>query len=331
VTLTSEVVGVSSATTPSGVVTFYNGATAVGQATLDATGSASYTLGGLAGGSYVLTAVYAGSGGLVGSTSPGVTLVVSRYASTTTLTATPNPAGAGQPTTLTAAVSGAAGIATGVVTFYDGGTALGMATLDAGGHAEFSTSTLALGTHDLTAAYAGSAAYGASVSGVVDEVVQTPGFTIALASPSLTLQTYLHTTTGVTLASAGDFSDSLTLACTNAPKYVTCEFAPSPAGLTANGSATVAFYLDTDSIVGGDARQGIWAAILVPLGWMALVRRRRRVAGLMLVVLAVGGCGGSVITKVPSTAPGTYAVNVTATGASSGLQRTAVLMLTVTP
>jgi hypothetical protein len=136
------------------------------------------------------------------------------------------------------------------------------------------------------------------------------------------------------------------------PKFVTCIFQPSPTTLVVNGATAVSFYLDTDSIVGGDGKSGplasgrrgtssgtglAWA--LMPVGLVAMFTgRRRRVRVLVMVAvmtmplaLLLGGCGSSEITPVASAAPGVYAIPVTATGVSSGVTHTAQLMLTVTP
>jgi hypothetical protein len=342
VTLSAAVIGVGLSSTPTGLVTFYNGATSLGQVAVDANGHASTTLTGLAFGSYAITAAYSGDAAFYPSTSPATTLVVGGYASVTTLTAAPNPAGFGQPMTMTASVTGvgSTSIAAGAVTFYDGVAKIGSGTLDVTGRASATTSVLALGVHSLTAVYGGSAIYSSSTSTAVQETVETPGFTVTLSNPSVTLATYHHTTTGVTLASAGDFSDQLTLKCGNAPVDVTCIFTPAPASLVANGSATVSFYIDTDSIVGGDTLNGPLTSPLLlmsPFGLVALLGWRRRRGLRVWVVLAVvalgvasGGCGGSTITAVPSTPPGVYTISVTGTGATSGITRSAQLTLTVT-
>lgn len=81
-------------------------------------------------------------------------------AATVTLTSSANLAVFGQPVTLTAAVSSAA---SGLVTFYDGVTVLGIRTVT-GGQAALTTSLLSSGTHLLHAYYGGSASYTASVS-----------------------------------------------------------------------------------------------------------------------------------------------------------------------
>ena len=98
-----------------------------------------------------------------------------RPATTTTLASTPNPSTVGQAVTLTATVrpvAPATGVATGTVTFRDGATTvLGTATLGATGTASIVVSTLAAGSHSLTAAYGGSLDFLASTSAAVPQVV----------------------------------------------------------------------------------------------------------------------------------------------------------------
>src|SRR5437867_2361862 len=98
-----------------------------------------------------------------------------RPATTTTLASTPNPSTVGQAVTLTATVrpvAPATGVPTGTVTFRDGPTTvLGTATLGATGTASISVSTLAAGSHPLTAAYGGSLDFLASTSAAVTQVV----------------------------------------------------------------------------------------------------------------------------------------------------------------
>ncbi len=102
----------------------------------------------------------------------GAAYVFAQAPSSTTLSASPNPAAFSSAVTLTATVSPTS--ATGTVTFYDGTTVLGSAPVSTG-VAQFSTSMLAAGSRSLTAQYvgAGSAAYASSVSAVYTETVQT--------------------------------------------------------------------------------------------------------------------------------------------------------------
>ena len=100
-------------------------------------------------------------------------------ATTTSLTATPNPSVYGGPVTLTAVVSPAA--ATGSVQFYDGSFLLGSATL-AGGQAQFVPTSLEPGLLQLRAVYQGSSAYVASGSAVVAQTVAKAPSSVSLTS-----------------------------------------------------------------------------------------------------------------------------------------------------
>src|SRR5262249_58508515 len=92
----------------------------------------------------------------------------------TTLTSTPNPSTVGQAVTLTATVrpvAPATGVPAGTVAFKDGAVTIGTATLGATGAATLVTSTLATGSHPLTAVYSGSLDFLTSTSAVVTQVV----------------------------------------------------------------------------------------------------------------------------------------------------------------
>jgi len=173
VTLTATVSAVAPATgTPTGTVTFRDGATALSTVTL-VNGSASFQTAALAVGSHPLTATYNGSATFATSTSPVVTQVVNApaaAATSTSLTSTPNPSTVGQTVTLSATVTSGAGVPTGTVTFRDGATVLATVTL-VNGSASFQTAALAAGSHPLTATFNGSAAFAASTSPTVIQVV----------------------------------------------------------------------------------------------------------------------------------------------------------------
>jgi hypothetical protein len=98
------------------------------------------------------------------------TLVIARAATTTSLTSSHNPSKFKMSVTFTATVASGAGTPGGSVTFLDGGTTLGTATLKAGA-ATFSTKGLSRGTHSITAVYAGSTNFGGSTSAVLVETV----------------------------------------------------------------------------------------------------------------------------------------------------------------
>jgi subtilase family serine protease len=83
-------------------------------------------------------------------------------ATSTALTATPNPASIGQSVTLTATVTGAT--PTGSVQFIDGTTSLGAPIAMIGGVATLVTGSLAVGGHSMTASYSGDKANQPSTS-----------------------------------------------------------------------------------------------------------------------------------------------------------------------
>ncbi len=127
-------------------------------------------------------------------------------ASTTTLVAvTPNPAGFNQAATLTAAVvpvAPGAGLPSGSVQFFDGGTLLGTAPLS-GGTAALTTNGFAAGNHTISATYSGDASFaGSSGPG---------GLTVNPASSS-------STTTVTSSANPATVGQTVTLTATvNAP------------------------------------------------------------------------------------------------------------------
>ena len=165
ITLTAKVVN-SAAT---GTVTFYDGTTELGTATLTS-GVATYPTSALANGTHTLTAVYGGDTTFNSSTSAAITVIVSTalVPTTTSLASSTASATAGMSVLLTATVSATA--ATGTVQFYDGTTQLGIGIVNAGS-AAYTTTTLAAGTHTLTAVYVGDSNYATSTSGAVTVMI----------------------------------------------------------------------------------------------------------------------------------------------------------------
>jgi YVTN family beta-propeller protein len=171
-----------SGTPPDGeLVTFKNGAATLGTAPL-AGGSATFTTSSLAVGSHSITAKYPGDTGFLTSTSPALTQVVGKFATTTTLLSDVNPSSFGQNVTFTAAVTSASGgTPTGTVTFKNGSASLGTVTL-AGGTANVSTSTLTVATHSIIAVYNGDANDATSTSPITSQVVTKAATNTSLIS-----------------------------------------------------------------------------------------------------------------------------------------------------
>jgi hypothetical protein len=106
--------------------------------------------------------------------SPTVVLFLNQRGTRITLTASSKTPAAGQSLTLTATVSASvagSGTPTGSVTFKDGTKTLATVSLS-GGKAKIATSTLAVGKHTITAAYAGNSSFNPHTSTAVVITVQ---------------------------------------------------------------------------------------------------------------------------------------------------------------
>jgi hypothetical protein len=169
VTFTATVT--STGGTPTGTVTFERGTSTLAKVT-SVNGVATYTTKStqLAVGTSSITAVYAGDSKHAASTSPVLSQVVNKAATTTVLASQPNPSTAGQTVTLTATVTAASTVPTGSVTFMNGSKVLGRATLS-NGTATLNTVFSKSGTFALTANYTGNGNYQTS-TGAVSQTVQ---------------------------------------------------------------------------------------------------------------------------------------------------------------
>jgi len=101
---------------------------------------------------------------------------------TVSLDSTGTPAAVGTPVTFTATVSGSA--PTGEVTFYDGATVLGTATLNAASQARLTISSLTRGTHTLTAQYGGDPNNTGSTSPPFTQEILLEYVLVTIASPA---------------------------------------------------------------------------------------------------------------------------------------------------
>ncbi|WP_198137499.1 Ig-like domain repeat protein [Terriglobus sp. TAA 43] len=228
-------------TIPTGAVQFLDGSTAIGTATLNGSGVATYTGGYTSGSGHILTAAYAGDTNFNAATSNAID--TSKIIPTVTLTKT-----ASSPTAATVGLSAAvtstsSTVATGTVAFMDGATKIGTGTLSAGGVATFAGS-LATGTsvstssrvrpfvtatvtHTLTAVYGGDTNFNAATSNAV---------TADATTTLITTSTALTSSSGYT----GAYGTSFTLNVVVTPSsYVTAGTAPSGTVTISDASGVV--------------------------------------------------------------------------------------------
>jgi hypothetical protein len=185
VTLTATVgAAAGGAVQPAGSVTFYDGTKAIGTAAVQ-NGVARFTTGPFtAVGIHRIAAAYNGNGMFANSSSGVVYLNVGAAGTTTTLLPPGQPATANGMMTLranVAVVPPGTGKPIGKVTFFDGSTALGSATVT-DGKAELHTPKLAAGIHNLRAYFTGTGSYAGSSSAIVRYTTAATTAT-ALAAP----------------------------------------------------------------------------------------------------------------------------------------------------
>ena len=156
-----------------GSVEFFDGPSQLSPSIPLSNGSASLSVFGLGLGTHSITARYTGNNQLSGAVSaPFVETVTKGNSSVSlSLTAGTNPANVGDSLTFTATVTPNT---TGSVVFFDGATAISGAVTLVNGSASLTTSSLAAGTHSITAQYSGNRAFNAATSAAFLETINSP-------------------------------------------------------------------------------------------------------------------------------------------------------------
>jgi len=335
---------------PVGTVNFYDGSTLIGTGTVNSSGVATLSTSGLGVGLHSIGAVYLGGTNFVSSTgaaiSQTVTLPVS--ATSTQLTSSANPAYQGENITFTATVAQLAftvavpaGLTnpapTGTVSFYDGATLLGTSPLTVALTATVSTSTLAVGTHAVTAVYSGDSANNPSTSPLLNEVIQPNTFTLTVNPTALNLTIGQAASIAVTITDNGDFNEPVQLTCSGQGVETLCSFAT--ATIPAGGGTTTLTVVpqpphNCTTTASKDHPGTKWPMMAGAGLLLVTVRRRRKLLGLvtfglMLAALPfLSGCNTTGCTDF-GVEPGSYTFTVTATSASPYAQTSTQTMTMV--
>ncbi len=127
-----------------GTVTFYDGATVLGVGTISGAGVATFTTSTLGSGTHSITAVSSGDATYGSGTSAPLNQVVSKTPTVTAITQSTNIQLLHTMVTFTANVTAPSPTPTGMVTFFDGGTAIGTSALNTNGTATVSFSTVGM-------------------------------------------------------------------------------------------------------------------------------------------------------------------------------------------
>ncbi len=289
VTFTATIVAnASSAGTPTGSIQFTdNGASLGGPQTLNG-GSASVSAPSLAVGVHSIVANYTSDSTNFLASSGSASQQVDMASTMTGLASSVSPSVFGQAITLTAtvaAIAPGAGTATGTVTFTDGAATLTTTSLT-GGQATFNTAGLAVGTHSLTATYAGDGNFKSSAGSLSQTVNQAPTSTAVTSSanPSVFGQKVSFTAT----------------VCPLPPSTAPTQLPSGTLSFTADGASTP---FDTETISATGAPPGCQSATSAPNGSFSVATHAITVAyqgDSDFLGSSTALTGGQVVNKAPT-------------------------------
>ncbi len=335
VTLTATVTG--NGVAPTGSVNFLANGVVIGTAPLTG-GTATLTDSGLAAGTYSMTAQYLGNTDNATSTSTGINETVGTIPTTTVL-GTASTSGATPQVVLVAAVlnNGTGPTPTGTVTFFNGATSLGTATLDSTGAATLTPNLTSGVNYTVEAVYSGDPDHGSSTSQALTISGTPVGFGVTITPATVTMATSQNAIVTVTITSNSNFTDTIGLGCSSLPAAVNCHFAAISLKLPAGGTVSTQLTIDTNNPLSGGSSAmnrgpgsgkfslaGLFLPLSLGFGCIFWRMRRRNARFLTIVLVLVltaaafvaTGCNGfSQITAEP----GTYVIQVTGTGASSDI------------
>jgi len=170
----------SSTGTPTGTVTFHDGATVLSIATLNAQGVATFSLSTLTTGTHTLTASYDGDANYATNTSAPWTETVNLAQPVLTLSGPVNPVDAGTVVTVTGTFTSSGIPATGSLALRDGTTTIAMQAVS--GTFSFISSSLAVGAHTLSVFYSGDSNNASASSPSITVNIQQAPTATALGS-----------------------------------------------------------------------------------------------------------------------------------------------------
>jgi hypothetical protein len=290
-------------------------------------------------GTHTVYAVFSGDSQTQPSTSPTYTVIILPDPTTTTVTSSLNPSHLTQAVTFTATVADAYATATGQVAFLDGTTVIGTGTLS-GGVATFTTSSLALGDHAITASYPYTPTSMVSldflpsggslpIQTVLYQLVGDgkPAFVITITPSPVVVPVYSAVFTTITVTEINGFNEPVNLSCAGMPNEASCLIGglTIPAGggttqmLVSSTSPHSCYTSNSSAPLPFGPKSGTGIVLAGAFG-LFLLRKRRKMFALMLLV--VGLCGMTVLQGCGSgctdlgTLPGTYSFTVS--GLSTG-------------
>ena len=303
-------------------------------------------------GSYPIAATLTGSaaGNYTVAVTPAANLSIAQAPTLTSLTASTSAPGLGLPITLTVqATSTTSGVPTGTITLADGSTSIAVVALSAGA-ATFTTSSLALGAHNLCASYSGDANFLPSSSATANLAVgPASDFTLtATGATSQSIPKGSSATYSFSVAMLGAaMASPIALAVQGVPTGATSSINPSfipPGGAVTSFTVTIQTPLATldqrsRPFAPPSASSGMQASLVILLlPAIAFARRRKAIvvfmaaASCILLATLATGCGNRINADNESIQSTTYTLTVTGTATGptgNALVHTATVTLQV--
>lgn len=335
-----------------------------GSAPLDANGHAQAILT-LPAGIQTVFGEYGGTNQL--SSSAPFTAIINPAPTTIALTSSQSSGKFGDPVTFTATISPSSINGTfnsGVVTFSDGPTPIAVLSAQFVTNsvtASFTTSSLPVGQHTITASFAGTTSFAPSTSAPLVQTVNpagAPDYSLAASATSATVLAGQTANFSLDATSLNGFTGTLKFSCGNLPALTSCAFLPSTEFLVTAGTAPVILNVKTTGThaslfappaLGRDRPiyAALWGFTPFACGMVLLFRARRKARpGILALAFfclftlaALTSCGGGSPPPPPPPPPppatpagtSTFTVITTATPASGpAITTTKQLNLTVT-
>jgi hypothetical protein len=301
-------------------------------------------------GTYIVQSVYSGDTNYLPSQSADQTVIILPDLSG------PSASTFGEAVTFTATVGDATSNTLGTMSFLDGSSVLGTDMVGSAGTSAFTTSTLAVGTHMITAclldAADGKTYCSAPLTIVVSAAVTPPpppppppgSYTLTVSPTALSVGVGNSVTAQVVVTALNGFDQPVQLGCSSLPNETTCSFGQAviPVGggtttLVVSPAAPHSCGVSAPDFVAPNLGAGMAGLLLSALALFGMRRRRGLLRGLVVGVLLVaglgalsglGGCGGKC--KDFGTEPTNYTFNVTGTSMGSpAMSETVVVKLNV--
>lgn len=332
----------SAAGIPQGTVTLFEDGKQVGSGSVRSDGTMVFSLRFSNAGVHEFVATYPGNGSFPPATSPKLVLAIVQVPTFLGLTATPSSAQLGNPVELSVVAGALDGTIPSPVSLSDNGKALPTLLPDANGNASLGVNTFSLGTHTITATYAGTNVY-APATATATVTILNLDFSLQLTPNSVTLGGGGQTAqVQALLTSLGSFAGPLQLTAGQLPPHASLTFSPGMVNLSPGGNASATVSIGTLRL-GASRGPGpmhpyagerpMWPLLAGLAAFPALWRQRRRLSvgasGVaFLLLLSLAGCA-TIRDELPRIPPGAYSIPITATDPSSGNTHTAYLTLVV--